>query len=277
MAENIAGRTLSETWVRACRYVYDHGCAALNVGLVVAPEAEEDLNIRRILDGELNKLHSGHYSWVRKVADTILPIALYNPLPTDTPGEARHHFYRMQTLKREFLARDRRLRPTYIDRFVSWPIGSRKKPAPLNQLEENVIRPLLRAKENQNCMELSTLPIEEPLNLRVHEPSRDTRSRGGPCLSHISFTLMDKALHMTAMYRNHFYVTKAYGNLVGLRDLQRFVCQETNFKMGELLCVSSHADLLECRTFTKPYILNLIEACESTIAAGYPHPLRVAA
>ncbi len=45
------------------------------------------------------------------------------------------------------------------------------------------------------------------------------------------------------MYRNHTYITRCLGNLVGLGRLQAFVAKEARVKMGSLTVVSTHAEL----------------------------------
>ncbi len=39
------------------------------------------------------------------------------------------------------------------------------------------------------------------------------------------------------------YLTKAFGNLVGLRDLQTFIATEVGLVAGHLLCLATHAEL----------------------------------
>ena len=39
---------------------------------------------------------------------------------------------------------------------------------------------------------------------------------------------------LTAMYRNHTYITRCLGNLIGLGRLQAFVAKEAGVKLGSL-------------------------------------------
>ena len=52
-----------------------------------------------------------------------------------------------------------------------------------------------------------------------------------------------KSVSLTAMYRNHFYVKKLLGNLVGLGRLLEFVARETNLDVGPLTVISTHAEI----------------------------------
>jgi hypothetical protein len=53
----------------------------------------------------------------------------------------------------------------------------------------------------------------------------------------------EKTLTLTAMYRNHFYVEKLLGNLVGLGRLMDFVAGEAGLNVGALTVVSTHAEI----------------------------------
>jgi len=63
-----------------------------------------------------------------------------------------------------------------------------------------------------------------------------------PCLSHISLTLVRGRLNMTAVYRNQAFITRAYGNYLGLSRLLCFLATETATSPGEIEVVATHAD-----------------------------------
>ncbi len=66
--------------------------------------------------------------------------------------------------------------------------------------------------------------------------------RNQPCLSHLSFKLVDKAvLELTAIYRSHYYAERALGNFIGLRHLMNFVAAEAGVQAGRLTCISTDA------------------------------------
>ncbi len=52
-----------------------------------------------------------------------------------------------------------------------------------------------------------------------------------------------RTLTLTAMYRNHFYIEKLLGNLIGLGRLMAFVAREANLNVGALTVVSTHAQI----------------------------------
>ena len=84
--------------------------------------------------------------------------------------------------------------------------------------------------------------------LSLFDPARDVDNSpyGGQCLSFLSFKIVpgtEKTLALTAMYRNHFYVEKLLGNLIGLGRLMAFVARETGLQVGALTVVSTHAEI----------------------------------
>ena len=79
--------------------------------------------------------------------------------------------------------------------------------------------------------------------IQIRQPNKDTRIVGFPCLSHISLVLdKERRLNMTAIYRNQYFIQKAYGNYLGLCRLLRFVSREVGCETGALVCVAVHAD-----------------------------------
>lgn len=81
--------------------------------------------------------------------------------------------------------------------------------------------------------------------LAVYDPLRDRRLLyGGQCLSFLSFKRHpERGLMLTVMYRNHTYITRCLGNLIGLGRLQAFVANEVGTEPGSLTVISTHAKL----------------------------------
>ena len=68
----------------------------------------------------------------------------------------------------------------------------------------------------------------------------NTRIIGNPCLQYIQFAQVGNSLNLTAVYRNHDFLTKALGNYIGLTRLLEFVCDNTNSQIGSVTCHSIH-------------------------------------
>lgn len=120
----------------------------------------------------------------------------------------------------------------YFERMIRVPGASGES---INQLWEIVERMKNPAVKANNKFELS-----------LFDPERDVDDSpyGGQCLSFLSFKLLPgdpKTLTLTAMYRNHYYVEKLLGNLIGLGRLMEFVAREAGLKVGSLTVISTHA------------------------------------
>jgi thymidylate synthase len=66
------------------------------------------------------------------------------------------------------------------------------------------------------------------------------------CLSFLSFKLTDGAprhLSLTAVYRNHCYLQRLLGDMIGLGRLMKFVADEAAVGVGDLTIVSTRAEI----------------------------------
>jgi len=75
----------------------------------------------------------------------------------------------------------------------------------------------------------------------------DDSPYGGQCLSFGSFKLREttggERLDLTVLYRNHFYIEKLLGNLIGLGRLMAFVAAEAEVSVGALTVMSTQAQV----------------------------------
>ncbi|MFB9886168.1 thymidylate synthase family protein [Balneatrix alpica] len=86
----------------------------------------------------------------------------------------------------------------------------------------------------------------EGFELPTYDPRLDRNSyMGSPCLSHVTFKLIDGKIDLTAIYRSHYYAERALGNLIGLSQLQDYVAKESGFEPGVMTCISTYAKLDE--------------------------------
>jgi hypothetical protein len=84
--------------------------------------------------------------------------------------------------------------------------------------------------------------------LVIQTPGGETvRPQGGPCLNYIAVQAEPNQTHrpislgLLAVYRNHDFLERAYGNYWGLCNLLRFLAKEVGGAPGPFTCVSSHA------------------------------------
>ncbi|RJG11712.1 hypothetical protein [Massilia cavernae] len=146
---------------------------------------------------------------------------------------------------------------TYAERMISRPAKDGISTInPLNLLVEK-----LRANgKSRQCFksayelnlsdpEADLIPILDGFgdggDIPTYNAAFDARaSRNRPCLSHVSFKLVDTTkVNLTAIYRSHHYCARALGNLVGLARLLDFVATEAELEVGRLTCISTLATL----------------------------------
>ena len=171
---------------------------------------------------------SGYDKSVETVANTIFPAGLY--YRHDAP--AFFDVFRDKVLPK--VRRSGRWSGYYFERMIQYPTPTGE---PVNQLWDIVER--IR---DDNVRALNKF------ELSLFDPARDVDGSpyGGQCLSFLSFKLLPgvtKTLTLTAMYRNHFYIEKLLGNLIGLGRLMTFVARECNINVGALTVVSTHAEI----------------------------------
>jgi hypothetical protein len=271
MATAIYGENVSVSWLNALELLLREGRDVVNLAVSIRNSLEEDPRIRGILDRFIaSRRADGSVEPVSTVANTIFPAALYIPR---LGSRARSHLYEMSEIGRP-VSRRRNHLGTYFERLVAWPLEKET----LNQLERTVtrIRGLLaRGRKTDNSLELGVfdprddeeLTHAKSVALSVYRPGRDNRIMGFPCLSHISLSLMDGELHMTAVYRNHEFIRRAYGNYLGLGRVLSFLARESGCEVGELMCISSHADP-EFRRFGRGTVGSLVEQCRASMSTA---------
>jgi hypothetical protein len=174
---------------------------------------------------------------VETVANTIFPAGLYRRYG----APAFFDVFQDKILKK--VRRNERWSGYYFERMIKYPVPIGE---PANQLWDIVER--LRNEEVRalNKFELS-----------LFDPIRDVDNSpyGGQCLSFMSFKVIpgaNKTLTLTVMYRNHFYIEKLLGNLIGLGRLMDFVAREAGLKVGALTVISTHAEIDQPRRNGKP-------------------------
>lgn len=246
MAVHVDEHDLSSAWVTAFDRLL--ACDGELVNLVVtvrSPRTTIEVVTDEVADflASRRRENAGTRNRVEllsSVANTIFPQSLYRQ------GD-RERLYR---LEEEAWAVDRRRNPrgTYFRRMVAYPVSTSGADQSVNQLER-VVRKLAairrRGNRTANMFEVGVVDVSDQDagdQVAIHSPLKDTSEYGFPCLSHVSFTLADGQLHLTALYRNHGFVRRAYGNYLGLSRLLDFVATEAGWPAGELTCVSTHAD-----------------------------------
>ncbi|MDQ0652379.1 hypothetical protein [Pseudomonas cedrina] len=247
MAKLFQHSGLVAAWLEAANHLANRGeLEDQNLVLEISNPLSMTAGEKTVLDAVDNALRKNTKKLtIDTVASTIFPIGVYL-------RNKRPDFYQ----KYINLMADRQVVAwgTYALRMMKRSSGSGKKTIQLNPLEI-IVQKLARAKEGRKLKsqyELSVVDIIEDVlpfqdvgaELPIYDPAKDAKKVSGyPCLSHVTFKLVDEKVHLTAIYRSHYYGTRALGNLVGLSQLLWFVAKESGFSVGTLTCISTHAEL----------------------------------
>ena len=265
-----ATKTLSEAWLEALTLTVNQpGGRCVHLVMTIKVPGSEKEAIRHALDGVLDE--AGKQS-VETVAGTIFPNSLYqspgfswspdlDERAVEELDAAAHNLYQRYLDALPVLRRVRaNSQGTYFSRMVTWP---GKVPGGTNQLDLRISR--IRTDFSNGRRTINTLDVDVAADALVSDPlagvqvlvPSDQRTRGFPCLVHIDFTLVDGILHGLAVYRHHYLITRAYGNLVGLSRLMNFICEQTGAECGELVV---HATLANAEPHHKPTPRSLVES-----------------
>jgi hypothetical protein len=215
-------------WREAVRRVdAQPGHAAYNVIIDVAdPTVNASRQDPRV--AVVDDFLSGCSKSVETVANTIFPVGLYYR----HGAPAFFDVFREKVLKK--VRRGERWSGYYFERMMDYPVPAGQPPNQIWDIVERMRNGQVRA---LNKFELS-----------LFDPMRDVDNSpyGGQCLSFLSFKVVpvaDRTLTLTAMYRNHFYIEKLLGNLIGLGRLMTFVGREAGLRVGALTVISTHAEI----------------------------------
>jgi thymidylate synthase len=260
-------KSCARAWVAAALKVSPSG-EAFNVVIDVEdPNAfdEKDNQVINLVDRFLRGHSVGPIS---TVANTLFPQSLYRKHGSPQfYGEYLNTYKRLTKSKnwgRYFLRMTRRMtegnKKTKVEK-----LDDSKTYNPLQDL----IDKMRDHKAKNKCVRaMHEIAIYDPMFDRKHY------SRGGPCLSLLSFKRHpEHGLLLTAVYRNHSYITRCLGNLIGLGRLQAFVAKEVGIPVGSLTCISTHAELDTGKEDGKKWTLTEARTLVSNAAALLSAPL----
>jgi hypothetical protein len=121
-----------------------------------------------------------------------------------------------------------------------------KNGKPFNPLEVTLEKLRAQSKRKSPLRGIYEVGLTDMLtDVPIFDPVLDSkRTMGQPCLAHLSFKLREeKGVMLTALYRNHYYVQRTLGNLIGLSQLLYFVARESGLAARSLVCHSTFARL----------------------------------
>jgi hypothetical protein len=186
---------------------------------------------------------------VETIANTIFPQTLYERYGYPAFIERFH------TRVLPKVRSNKRWSGYYFERMTKLPLVGG---GTLDQLSREIER--MRDNTSLNKHEIS-----------LFDPERDVTGSpyGGQCLSFLSLHLLPgspRTVLLTAQYRNHYYIEKLLGNLIGLGRLMAFVARESGAKVGSLTVVSTHAEI-DAPKASREDIKALLDRCAHPVAA----------
>jgi len=260
----IQGKTLARGWLEACEHLLTtRGWQDTTVVLSVDEPALMSREDKCVADTLNTFLVSHNQPNNHTVAETIFPGYEYIHRGVDGVFKT----YPDELYPRLESHDDTRNWGTYAHRLLR---RTDRKGKPYNPLE--VLINKMREKRPVRASYEIGLGLD--VDVATYDSDEDRKSRlGGPCLSHLSFKLLDKSIHLTVMYRFHYYVQRAFGNLLGLARLQSFVAKQVGVSIGPLVCHSTLAVLDHEKGWKKSAIPPLVTACRAHLtSATITHP-----
>lgn len=240
MGKLVSGSNCSDAWLSAVEYILDCGGDCFNVFVEIKDPTSESLEMRKLLD---KFLETAEKKPIEEVANTIFPKSLY------FTAIGRKHLYMNYEIAWPLIKLFNKW-GTYFYRMIHWEEDEK----PLNQLEDTI-------RKLRGTM-LGKLRYRSIYEVSIYRPYNDRWIKmGSPCLSHLSFKLDHEKLHLTAIYRNQFYIERAYGNFIGLGRLMEFVAKESQISVGQLTCISTHAEL----DSSKKAVESLVGSCSEIL------------
>jgi hypothetical protein len=259
MIHLIAAKTCTEAWLRAANLLAD---TADRIAYNVILDIEQPITVtavdQRIVEAVDRFLKKNEADPVATVAATIFPAS----------------DYRRNGVKGVFEDFPEKTYPkltktwgTYAGRLLR---RGGKDGTTFNPLELTIRK--LRAQKKRtgplrSIYEASLIDVMT--DLPIFDPGLDSkRNQGQPCLAHLSFKLReDNGLMLTAMYRNHYYVQRALGNLLGLSQLLFFVARESGLTPKSLVCHSTFARLDTDKGWSISEVKRLLVECNELAGA----------
>jgi len=207
-------------WRDACNYMIQNGDGFNLMVLIDNPLAFTDLQLAEITNTRIILPKN-----LADVVNTIFPSKLH----TRSAGLNNSQFYdlheQLYNRGKTMHSRNNGLWGNYFLRFTKF--GSTKK----NQLQKIIDNINSRNNQYAACYIMHVSSADTDSN---------TRNIGNPCLQYVQFGQVGNTLNLTAVYRNHDFLTKTLGNYIGLSKLLEFVCQETGRNIGTFACHSIH-------------------------------------
>ena len=221
----IKGKNISDAWKKAIEHLIRNGKDDYNLIVEIENPTSDD----KIVRDKFNQiLFSMDDQRIETVANTIFPFEMKNK--SENRFEFYNRFQKVYPILRKVTENNK---GTYFGRLVEWNYG---KGTTFNQVEHTIFK-LERERNNGRG-------IRVMYEMSIYDPCLDKNNQMGfPCMSFISIKIREDFIDLTAIYRNQYFVQKAYGNYLGLGRLLDFIANESGYQTGKLTCIATHAAL----------------------------------
>jgi len=231
----IVAANLSEGWLDAVRAVEPMPKGkGIHLLIRILDPVTEDPAIRAAAQGLIDDYNAAHsrneMPDIETTRNTIFPAAWARRHPD--PVELAQ-YYRDRYTKDGLRGFRGNSRGTYFGRIVAYPRGDEEEPA--DQLSDTIRK--LKAELAYRGGKSSRYEIN------IYNERKDRNPESFPCLAHLSVHLHEVRLHMQAVYRNESLIARAYGNYLGLGELQAYIAGKADVEVGELMMTLGHVEL----------------------------------
>lgn len=228
MSEYLNAETVAEAWTKIMDHLLEQANGkSFHVVTTVADPIREVRGVTKVVDALASEV--GTMSTMEN-ANAIWPYVLARPGQEIGATMERIKKFGVPVIK----AANNNRKDSYVERLIAW--RSRDGGERVPQLENIVSR--MRSESTNPA------PKSSAYEIAIFSPGLDAGYMGFPCLSHLSFKLdcERRRIYLTALYRNHHFVTHGYGNFLGLGRLMKFIADQVGYSVGEFVSVSTHAD-----------------------------------
>jgi thymidylate synthase len=227
--------SLSEGWLEAVRMLRPAPKRkAVHLLVRIRQPETEDPQIRAEAQDLIDKYNAtkSEKQWLYDITstrNTIFPAAWARKRPNPAELVA---YYQSQYTKAGLRGVEHNSHGTYFGRIVAYP---RETGDPADQLTDTVrkLKDELEKQTNKSSR----------YEINVYNERKDTSPMSFPCLAHLSVHQHEGRLHLQAIYRNEYLIGRAYGNFLGLAELQAYMAVASGLQLGELLMTIGHAEL----------------------------------
>lgn len=213
-------------WANAISRLKENHWSVWNLVVQIENPCECDLDFHALLTSFAKQ---NNLITPKQVAFTIFPYTYYNH--SNSKEELYQKYWRFFRYTRK---KAHRGWGTYFERMIRYnPYG--REGEEVDQLS-TVIDGIKSRSRNYGASYVMIIPY----------PQRDGRRQmGAPCLNYITVQVEQGPTglqtNLLAVYRNHDFLERAYGNYFGLCELLKYISQESGTCVGKVTCVSSHA------------------------------------